>query len=81
MRVFRSLPYGTFVKTGLLIAVAALASISIWEAVCGRYEVYDISSTSNCCACKLTVVILDTWTGITEARSLPSKPISEPEQR
>jgi len=71
MRVFRPAIYRTFVKIALLVALAAFVSIAIWEFVARRYEVYDISSTSNCCACKLTVVVLDTWTGRTEARPLP----------
>jgi hypothetical protein len=59
------------VKTVLLIVVAALASVVVWEEASRRYEVYDISSTSNCCACKLTVVVFDSWTGKTAARSVP----------
>ena len=80
MRIFQNPAYRHSVKTALLVAAAALASIATWECVARRYEVYDISSTSNCCACKLTVVVLDTWTGKTDARSLPAKPLSnEPE--
>jgi hypothetical protein len=76
-RFFQSRAYHLPVKTALLVVVAALLFTVCWEEVFRRYETYDISSTSNCCACKLTVVVLDTWTGKTDARSLPAKPVSD----
>ena len=75
--IFSITGYGTCVKIALLVTVAVLVCVVVWEEASCRYEVFDISSTSNCCACKLTVIVLDKWTGKTDARSLPADPVSD----